>query len=304
MTLIGFLKKLAAAPRRLFYDAFDRDEVMLLMGRIMVEHVKTKTEPKSIAEVEFKVFSQFGDDGIVQWLINNINVGEKTFIEFGVQDYRESNTRFLMMNNNWSGMVMDGSRKNINRIKSSSYYWKHDLRAKCLFVNKDNVNEALLSSGFGTEVGVLHVDVDGMDYWLWSHIDSVSPKIAIIEYNSLFGPDRLITVPYAEDFNRTAAHYCNLYFGSSLRALCYVSQEKGYAFVGCNSAGNNAYFVRRDCLGGTVKELDPSEGYVESKFRESRDKDGMLSFLDREDMCRIISGLPVYNVETGEIESL
>ena len=47
-------------------------------------------------DAEFKVFSQFGEDGILQYLIREAEVLEKenTFIEFGVQDYSESNTRF------------------------------------------------------------------------------------------------------------------------------------------------------------------------------------------------------------------
>jgi hypothetical protein len=65
--------------------------------------------------LEFKVFSQFGDDGIIQYLISNIEMPDN-FIEFGVETYHEANTRFLVVNNNWSGLVIDGSRKKIQSI--------------------------------------------------------------------------------------------------------------------------------------------------------------------------------------------
>lgn len=58
-----------------------------------------------------------GEDEIIQWIINNIDISEKRFIEFGVENYLESNMRYLLVNDNWSGLIMDGRKKNINYIK-------------------------------------------------------------------------------------------------------------------------------------------------------------------------------------------
>jgi len=82
----------------------------------------------------------------------------------------------------------------------------------------------------------------------------ISPIVVILEFNSVFGIDRSITVPYKKDFIRTQAHFSNLYFGASLRALYELSASKVYSFIGCNSAGNNAYFVRNDKLNDIVRE--------------------------------------------------
>ena len=40
-------------------------------------------------------FSQWGEDGIIDYLVTNLNIQNKTFIEFGVEDYKEANTKFL-----------------------------------------------------------------------------------------------------------------------------------------------------------------------------------------------------------------
>jgi len=61
----------------------------------------------------------------------------------------------------------------------------------------------------------------------------VNPILLIIEYNSVLGADA-ITVPYDPKFVRMKAHYSNLYFGASLKALCYLAEKKGYAFIGSN----------------------------------------------------------------------
>jgi hypothetical protein len=258
----------------------------------------------SLKDVEYKVFSQWGDDGIIQFLVSSLDIGKEFFIEFGVEDYRESNTRFLMMNNNWSGLVMDATKRNVDNIICSEYYWKYELTALHAFVELDNINGLITAEGVGGEIGLLHIDIDGNDYWIWDAIRVVDPTIVIIEYNSVFGPDRAITIPYQKTFRRNAAHFSNLYWGASLRALCILANNKGYAFVGCNSAGNNAYFVKRERLNNKVKEISLEKGFERSKFRESRDKKGFLTFLAGEDRLKAIIGLPVYNVLTGRMEEI
>jgi hypothetical protein len=282
----------------------NNEDKMLLLAKLLIENVKQKNTIVSLKDVEFKVFSQWGDDGIIQWLIHFIDIPHETFIEFGVQDYQESNTRFLMMNNNWSGFVMDGSEKHIVDIKKSGYYWKYELEARLAFVDCDNINDLILSQSFDEDVGLLHIDIDGNDYWIWKEINVIKPIIVIIEYNSIFGIDRAITIPYEKDFYRTRAHYSNLYYGASLRALHHLADQKGYTFIGCNSAGNNAYFIQRDKLNNTVKEVTLEEGYVLSKTRESRDKNGRLTHVSGKDRLEAIRDMPVYNILTEKIETL
>lgn len=276
----------------------------MLLGRMASDHVKQKSEISSLADVEFRVFSQFGDDGIIQWLIHCLDIPSETFIEFGVEDYRESNTRFLMMQDNWSGLIMDGSVDNVKRIESSTYYWRHELQAKAVFVDRENINELIAEAGFEKDVGILHIDIDGNDYWIWKSIDVISPVIVIMEFNSVFEIDRPITIPYDKGFVRGDAHYSFLYFGASLGALHHLAGEKGYAFVGCNSAGNNAYFVRKDKLTKPVREISLDEGYVVSKFRESRNESGQMDHVAGKQRIELIRGLPVVNVQTGQVEKL
>lgn len=276
----------------------------LMLGRLLSEVVKEKKQIASLSDVEFKVFSQFGDDGIIQWLISNLDFPNTTFIEFGVENYRESNTRFLMMNNNWSGLVMDGSESNVKQIVKSEYYWKHELLAKAVFVDIDNINSIIAESQLAKEVGILHIDVDGNDYWIWKAISVISPIVVILEYNSVFGIDRSITIPYDKVFRRTSAHYSNLYFGASLRAMSQLSARKGYSFIGCNAAGNNAYYVRKDKLNEVVEEKAVEAGYVVSKFRDSRNRKGELTHLTGKARIGAIRGMPVYNTVTEQIESL
>lgn len=277
------------------------DDLKVLQGTMLSEIIVKKYDYNSLADFEFKVFSQFGDDGIIQFFTHNLELIHKTFIEFGVENYLESNTRFLLQKDNWSGFVLDGSKSNIDQLIAFPFFWKHDLVARSAFITKENINDLLagLMENWGG-VGLLHVDIDGNDYWIWEAL-CISPAIVIIEYNSNFGIDRAITIPYEPDFYRTKAHFSNLYWGASLKALYLLAEKKGYAFIGCNSAGNNAYFIRRDVMNERVKKISLETGYVRSKYRESRDLQGKLTYASEQERTDIIRGMPVFDIELGRV---
>ncbi len=109
-----------------------------------------------------------------------------------------------------------------------------------------------------------------------------------------------MTVPYDSRFYRRAAHYSDLYFGCSLKALEIVGRKKGYALVGSNSAGNNAFFVKRERLNGQP-ELTAEQAYVESRFRESVDRSGNFTYLSGSARLREISDMPLFDIEKNAI---
>lgn len=265
------------------------------LGRIESRQLQDFS-PGSIQATEFRVFSQWGQDGILQYLLRHVPISRKLFIEFGVENYLESNTRFLLVKDNWEGLVFDGSAQNIRDIKNDEISWRYNLAAEQAFISRENINDLVQKNGIGGEIGLLSIDVDGNDYWIWEAIDIVTPSIAIVEYNYRFGPERAVTIPYRSDFQRTRAHYSNVYFGASLAALCRLGDRKGYAFVGCNSAGNDAFFVRRDVKPRMLPELDPSQGFVTGKCRESRDEQGRLAFLTEAQEAEILRALPLVEV--------
>lgn len=278
------------------------NKMLIQNGKIWSSLLKERNI-QNLSDAEFKVFSQWGDDGIIQYLINHLSIENKTFIEFGVEDYQEANTRFLIVNDNWSGLVLDGSSENILKIKKDEIFWKYDLRAKSAFITAENINELIKEEGIEGEVGLLHIDIDGNDYWIWKALEVVDPIIMIVEYNSIFGSKRAITIPYSDDFYRFKAHYSGLYAGASLKALCDLAEKKGYNFIGCNSAGNNAYFVKIGYC-KDLKILNSETGYLESKFRESRDENGKLNYKRAGDRIEVIKDMPIYNTDTNQIEKI
>lgn len=264
-------------------------------GRIETRQMAERGDP-SLEANEFRVFSQWGEDGIIQHLIRRVPIPRDVCVEIGVETYEEANTRFLVRNDNWSGVLIDASEWCIERIRTSRVYWLHDLRAIRAFVSRENVNDVLRDAGVSGEIGLLSIDIDGMDYWVWDALDVVSPAIVVVEYNHRFGPDASVTVPYRPDFDRRTAHPSILYYGASLRALCRLGERKGYAFVGAGTAGLNAFFVRRDLLPEDLPARTPDDGFVAGRFSEAHDETGERVRMSPDAERRLVESLPLVEV--------
>ena len=280
----------------------ERKQIFLQAKNYIENVTKKKDKILSLREVEFQVFSQFGMDGIIQWLIQHLNL-RQSFIEFGVEDYFESQTRFLLQNNNWTGLIFDSCEENIERIKKSPEYWKYDLIAECAFITKDNINDLVERAGFSGEIGLLCIDIDGNDYWVLEAIDVIRPQVVICEYNAVFGCDYCLSIPYRYDFDKMKAHYSCLYWGASIGAFKHWAERKGYTFFGCDSAGNDAVFVKNGLFQESILPLDRNE-FVPSKYRESRNIDGTLSYLRGVDRLKKIQEMPLVDLINMEEKTI
>ncbi|SHE95978.1 NADH dehydrogenase [Schwartzia succinivorans] len=270
----------------------DLEYIKMAIGRLELANLQngySKTK-------EFKVFSQWGEDGIIQWIIQNIKISREIFIEFGVQNYTESNTRFLLMNNNWSGLVIDGSEENINYIKKDDIYWRYNLKAVQKFITAENINSIFKENGIEGDIGLLSIDIDGNDYWVWEAINCINPDIVICEYNHIWGKEKAVTIEYSPDFVREKVERSCVYWGGSIQAFVHLAKKKGYSLVAGNKNGNNIFFVRNDLLNDVVREKSVEECFVHGKFRDSRNDDGTIAFYSLEEEQAILSKLPVIDV--------
>jgi hypothetical protein len=278
----------------------DLGRLQVQVGQLQSARVRTLdiTNPR---DAEFQVFSQFGEDGIIQYLVHRVLIERDIFVEFGVEDYSESNTRFLLVNDNWRGLIIDGETDHVEFVKRIGLDWRYQLDVKTAFVDRENINRLIQESGITGDIGLLSIDIDGNDYWVLEAIDVISPRILVVEYNSTFGVEAAVTIPYDKDFRRDQAHYSHLYWGASLPAITSLAERKGYALVGGNSAGNNAFFVRTDVL-GTLAPSSVAEAFAPSRFRESRDPTGALTYVDDPiERLQLIATLPLWDIESSRL---
>lgn len=272
------------------------DYIQQGLGRIETRQITSNKNLQLDTSVEFKVYSQSGEDGIIQFLLNKIPIQNKVFIEFGVENYLESNTRFLALNNYWSGLIIDGDEENIKFIKNDPIYWRCNLKAEHSFITKENINNIFLKNGLNGQIGLLSIDIDGNDYWVWESINTINPAIIIAEYNSFFGKYHEVTIPYRPNFVRASAHFSKIYYGASILALTSLANNRGYKLVASNQSGNNLFFVRNDLM-SSLKEISVDDAYRPIRFREVHNLNGKLTYVSFDEARKVIGDLFVYDIK-------
>ena len=184
------------------------------------------------------VSSQLDEDGVIAEVVRCIDM-PRWFVEFGV-DHLQGNC-IQLFKGGWSGLFMDAYK---------GQWAGCPLPIRRGFVSANNVNDLFLNYRVPGEFGVLSIDIDGQDFWVWRALNGYSPVLVVIEYNGKIAPQHSVVMPRDDDFKlRTylrGEHTGDHFYGASLRALADLGDAKGYVLVYAN--GNNGFFVRRDCL--------------------------------------------------------
>ena len=257
----------------------------------------------SLEEVECKIFSQNGEDGIINFLRKSLKIENPNFIEIGVGDYSEANTRFLYEIKNSKGIIIDVIDNFEKKVKKNISLWKGDLKICQEKIETENINE-ILKKNCNFEIDIFSLDIDGIDYWIAEKIKPKISKIFILEYNSTFGADLEVTVPNLNNFKRSEYHYSHLCYGASLKLIINLMKRKGYYFLGTNILKNNAFFVndeyKKEIHFPNIKIKDLNF-YTESNIRESRSKSGKLNFLSGKNKLNEIKECEVINLKNHDM---
>jgi hypothetical protein len=190
----------------------------------------------NLTPYEFRVFSQNGEDGIIAELVRRIGVGcPRTFVEFGAGAGRSGNCVFLADALAWEGLFIEPAADDFAQL-SRKYGYTDRVRTMPEFVTPDNLDDLIERAGL-TQIGVMSIDVDGNDYYIWQALRT-RPAIVVIEYNGNLPLDRILVQPFAD-----APWDGTTYYGSSLAALTALGKQLGYSLVHTELTGTNAFFV-------------------------------------------------------------
>jgi hypothetical protein len=216
-------------------------------------------DPKRLLRYGFKVYSQHDEDGIIQEIFRRIGTGPQTFVEFGVETGVECNTVKLLIEG-WRGLWIEANAQSAKAIGSTFAEFLKDRRLTLLqsLVTAENIDTLIGNAGLKGEIDLLSIDIDFNDYWVWKAIETVSPRVVVIEYNAGLRPPMSLTVPYRPNHAGSGTNF----FGASLEALVRLGRAKGYRVVGCNISGSNAFFVREDlCADHFIEPATAEEHY-------------------------------------------
>ena len=278
-------------------------EIKSLYGKnILLNNRKKYSNLNSINDAEEKIFSQNGEDGIIDYLLEKIGINEPRFVEIGVEDYIESNTRLIYEIRNSEGLIID-QKINLKKLSTNLELWKGRLKTLEVSINSNNINDILKKMTFDKNLDIFSIDVDGTDYWILDQMPEKFSKICVAEYNPLFGHNYKITVPNLDNFDRTNYHYSNLCWGLSIKALIDLMENKKFIFLGTNKFKNNAFFVSNehtDIFRDIIPIKDDLNKYVDHKFKESRNKKKELTFLNIDQQLHEIKDCEIIHLQNSK----
>jgi hypothetical protein len=232
-----------------------------LFSEIEVEQLR-KNATVDLNRLEYKVYSQHGEDGIIYEIFKRIGSKSKIFFEFGAGSGAENNTIHLLMQG-WRGFWIDGNTSFVNTYKKlyKTSLEKKELIVDSKIITSKNINTIIDDLKIPKEIDLLSMDIDGNDYYVWKACTRISPRVVIIEYNSSY--------PAHVRFLQKESDRCwngSNFFGSSLLVLSELAKEKGYTLVACDLIGGNAFFVRNDLLGNHFEYV----GNIEKLYQKSK----------------------------------
>jgi len=187
---------------------------------------------------ERQVFSQQGEDGVVEKIFEVIEPGPRFVAEFGAYDpILDSNTRNLILKG-WSALLIEGDEGRAAKI-AAAYADNPRVTTQQAWVYPGNIEILFEEAGVPHDLDLLVIDIDSNDYYVWRAIHDFRPKVVMIEMNHEFPPPMLMVV----DFHPLNYWDGGSYHGASLQSLTNLGKKKGYELLYCMSWGPNAFFV-------------------------------------------------------------
>ena len=209
-----------------------------------------------------------------------LGTSNKVLVDIGCATSYGSNSANLILNHQWTGLLLDGSDGAVDL--TNSFYASfpmvrnHAPIAIKSFVTAENINTLIKDSGIEGDIDLLSIDIDGVDFWVWKAIDAINPRVVIVEYQPVLGAEESLTVPYKADFYRhdyeiNSDHGKIVYAGASLAAFNKLAKDKGYSLVACNTQEFNAFFIRDDVNNRKFPEIPLSDCFIHPRTKKVMD---------------------------------
>ena len=183
------------------------------------------------------IYSQNGDDGIIEQILSDLNITDGVVVEFGAWDgIYISNVFNLWANKNYKALLIESDFLRSKELFDLCKNFTNVEVMNCMVSpNHDNnsLDNLLLKSKFNItndNLILVSIDVDSVDYQIFKSLINYSPKIVIVEYDTGIPCDQYI---------------CNYSGPVSSKAFYELGKEKGYTLV-CSTG--NLYFVKNDLI--------------------------------------------------------
>lgn len=197
----------------------------------------------------YNIYSQYGEDGVLEYLLSNLNIELGECCEFGMSGIKYSNTFNLVKNKNWHAVYIERAPHHLKNLKEIMNGYDVNLIDKSLEITgENNLDNILSTTKLKKDFDILSIDVDGIDYHIWDSLKNYIPKIVIIEINPFIKKD----IEYINN---------GKLFSSSFASVVKLGESKGYKLV-CMTG--NLIFVKSELINFEIST--PNELYIDDAY--------------------------------------
>ena len=200
------------------------------------------------------VYSQNGEDGIVEELLKRLNITNGWVCEFGAWDGIYSSNTFNLVTKGFDAVFIEGDvNKYGDLLKTVNKY--NNIIPINAFVDyndtQNSLDNLLKKTNIPIDFDILSIDIDSYDYQVWKSLKTYHPKIVIIEINSSVNTN-----------NDNHIHEHNKYGGTGFKPTFDLGIQKGYKFI---LHTGNMFFIRNDLFDTLNIHYDnPLENFITS----------------------------------------
>jgi hypothetical protein len=180
------------------------------------------------------IYSQNGEDGVINEILNELQISDGTCIEFGASKGKDNSNTFSLVEKGWSALYIESDKEKFVELTETTKNYPYVTLANKFVSSKkglDDLNSIIFENNFDPNCVVLSIDIDSEDLRVWE-VFKGTPSIVVIEINSSIKPGIL-------------NYHLDKYVGNSFSSTCITAKKKGYVLL-CHTG--NLIFLRKDLL--------------------------------------------------------
>jgi len=287
----------------------DRDDTRRSFAQVQRQIARLNSTKSHLGDHGWGVFSQGDEDGILNFLTIALNLSQPKCLELGAGNFSECNFRGLLETANGSGVFVDFREDLVSSISRTTASYLGPALGVKTWITPENVEELVSSAREELDgLDFISLDLDGNDYWVAERIDFSQVKLVVLEVNPVFGEISTVSVPRDDSFDRRAAHFSHLYWGTSISAYTNLMGARGFKLIGFNQKRFNAFFLKEDEVARSpvLEELAANVAidFSDWQIREGRSSAGDLTLAQSRAHVREFPDLPLIDVSNGNVTSV
>ncbi len=158
-----------------------------------MEYVKPQDYALSLSKHKRDIYSQNGEDGILEYIFNTLNIPIGCCCEFGAWNGSHlSNTFNFIKHKEWKGVLIESDPDKFKELQKTREELDHPGNVAILNKNihylpgkGESLDTVLSGTIIPDNFELLSIDVDGPDYHIWKSLKNYQPKIVVIEHSGI-----------------------------------------------------------------------------------------------------------------------